>query len=122
MTEQAEGHYFASRELAERVMSSRADNWRAAEAHKELADRYEALALVFGAKPRSQVEFDQVAVLPNHYEKRENGELDQLDAELTRSLDRCRKLLFDFRSELAANAYMPELLDDQREEMHLPRG
>jgi hypothetical protein len=50
VTEQAEGRYFATRELAERNMSLRADNRRAAEAHKEMADRYEALALVFGVK------------------------------------------------------------------------
>ena len=53
MTEQAEGCYFASRELAERDMSRRARSHRAAQAHRELADRYEALALVFGAKPKS---------------------------------------------------------------------
>jgi len=56
MTEQAEARYFANREMAERVMSDRADNRLAAAAHRELADRYEALALVFGAKPLSQAE------------------------------------------------------------------
>jgi hypothetical protein len=50
MTEEAEGRYFASRELRERVMSLRARSPRAAEAHAELAERYEALAVVFGAK------------------------------------------------------------------------
>lgn len=53
MTERAEGHYFASRELAERAMSQCASDGRAAVAHKELADRYEALAVVFGVKSRS---------------------------------------------------------------------
>jgi hypothetical protein len=53
MTELAEGHYFASRELAERTMSRRAKSWQAAMAHTELADRYEALALIFGVKVRS---------------------------------------------------------------------
>ena len=57
MSEQAEGHYFASRELAERAMSRRANNRQSAKAHDELADRYEALALVFGAKPSSGVGF-----------------------------------------------------------------
>jgi hypothetical protein len=53
MTEEAEGRYFASRELRERSMSRRAGNKRAAAAHLELAERYEALATVFGAKPPS---------------------------------------------------------------------
>jgi hypothetical protein len=52
MTEQADAHYFASRELAERALSNRASSRRAAAAHKELADRYEALAVLFGAKAR----------------------------------------------------------------------
>jgi hypothetical protein len=50
MTEEAEGRYFATRELRERAMSRRAVNRRAAAAHTELAERYEALAMVFGAK------------------------------------------------------------------------
>jgi hypothetical protein len=51
MTEEAEGRYFAHRELNERAMSRRAANRPAAAAHEELAERYEALAVVFGAKP-----------------------------------------------------------------------
>lgn len=50
MTEEAEGRYFARRELRERVLSRCATNTRAAAAHEELAERYEALALVFGGK------------------------------------------------------------------------
>lgn len=50
MTEQAEGLYFATRERRERAMSRLASDRRAAAAHAELADRYEALAVVFGAK------------------------------------------------------------------------
>lgn len=50
MTEEAEGRYFASRELRERAMTLRAKSRRAAAAHAELAERYEALAVVFGAK------------------------------------------------------------------------
>jgi hypothetical protein len=50
MTEEAEGLYFASREKSERAMSRRATSLRAAAAHAELAARYEALAVVFGAK------------------------------------------------------------------------
>jgi len=53
MTEKAEGYYFASRALAEHAMSRRSSDQRAAAAHKELADRYEALARVLGAKFRS---------------------------------------------------------------------
>ena len=44
------------------------------------------------------------------------SDVDQINAELTRSLERCRKLLFDFRSDVAANTNMPELLDDNVEE------
>lgn len=51
MTE--DGRYFASRELMERTLSRCANNHRAAAAHAELAERYEALAVVFGAKPAS---------------------------------------------------------------------
>ena len=45
----------------------------------------------------------------------ERVELERFNAELTRSLKRCHKLLFDYRSELAANCNMPELLDDEEE-------
>ena len=45
-------------------------------------------------------------------DKQEAAELEQLNAELTQSLARCRKLLFDCRSQLAANTNMPELLDE----------
>jgi hypothetical protein len=51
VTEEAEGLYYAARELKERAMSSRASDRRAAAAHAELADHYEALAVTFGAKP-----------------------------------------------------------------------
>jgi hypothetical protein len=50
MTEETEGRYFAHRELCERVLSRSAKSSRAAAAHEELAERYEALALVFGGK------------------------------------------------------------------------
>ncbi len=50
MTEKADGLYFARRERRERALSRRASDWRVAAAHAELADRYEALAVVFGAK------------------------------------------------------------------------
>jgi hypothetical protein len=50
MTEEAEGSYFASREERERVMSRLAPDERAAAAHAEMAEHYEALAVVFGAK------------------------------------------------------------------------
>lgn len=51
MTEEAEGRYFADRQAAERAMSQRASDRRAAAAHREMAARYEALAVVFGALP-----------------------------------------------------------------------
>ena len=50
MTEIAEGLYFARRERRERALSRHASDRRAAAAHAEMADRYEALAVVFGAK------------------------------------------------------------------------
>jgi hypothetical protein len=54
----AEGSYFAKREECERRMSQLADDRRAAAAHLDMAERYEALALVFGVKgsPVSRVE------------------------------------------------------------------
>lgn len=58
MTEEAEGRYFASRELRERVLSLRARDRRAAAAHAEMAERYEALAVVFGAKHAADLPAD----------------------------------------------------------------
>jgi hypothetical protein len=42
----------------------------------------------------------------------DRAEIERVNAELTRSLVRCQRLLFDYRSEIAANSNMPELLDD----------
>jgi len=57
MSEDSFASYFADRERFERTMSLRTTNQRVATVHTEMADRYEALALVFGAKratdPRS---------------------------------------------------------------------
>lgn len=50
MTEEAEGLYFVGREMRERAMSRRARDRRAAQAHAEMAERYNALAVVFGAE------------------------------------------------------------------------
>ena len=50
MTDESYGRYFANRELHERAMCDRAENPRVAAVHSEMAERYEALALVFGAK------------------------------------------------------------------------
>jgi hypothetical protein len=60
VTRKPEGRYFAGRELQERALSSWARDRRAATAHAEMADRYEALAVVFGAK--------RVAHLPTDYD------------------------------------------------------
>ena len=54
----ADGPYFADRELSERDMSHRAPDWRVAAAHAELAARYEALAAVFGAKRLTDIPID----------------------------------------------------------------
>ena len=48
MTDEAYARYFAERQRYERAMSERAR--RVAAAHSEMAERYEALARVFGAK------------------------------------------------------------------------
>jgi len=45
-----DGSYFASREENERALSREAGDRRAAAAHAEMAERYEALAAIFGAK------------------------------------------------------------------------
>lgn len=50
MPEEVHGRYFAEREAMERAMSRAAADQRAAAAHAEMADHYEALAIVFGAK------------------------------------------------------------------------
>lgn len=60
--------------------------------------------------------------MSNQQDKQEIAEMEQLNRELTRSLQRCRKLLFDCRSQLAANTNMPELLDDDSEEKHAGHG
>jgi hypothetical protein len=49
------------------------------------------------------------------HEEPQITELEQISTELARSLNRCRRLLFDFRSDVAANSNMPELLDDDSE-------
>lgn len=58
MTEEALGQYYASRELSERELSRRVVDWRVAAAHAEMADRYEALAAVFGAKRLTKIPID----------------------------------------------------------------
>ncbi|MDP9422882.1 MAG: hypothetical protein M3Q19_08630 [Pseudomonadota bacterium] len=58
MIEDAEGLYYASREQSERALSRHAFDWRAAAAHAEMADRYEALAAVFGAKRLTEIPID----------------------------------------------------------------
>ena len=58
MTDEALGRYFADREQSERAMSRNAYDWRVAAAHAEMADRYEALAAVFGAKRLTKVPID----------------------------------------------------------------
>ena len=53
-----DGHYFASREQWERAMSREAPSPNAAAAHAEMAERYEALAAVFGAKSLGEIPAD----------------------------------------------------------------
>ena len=58
MNDEALGHYYASREQSERALSRDSRDWRVAAAHAELADRYEALAAVFGAKRLTRIPID----------------------------------------------------------------
>ena len=58
MTVEPEGLYFAKRERRERAMSDRAADPRAAAVHTELAERYEALAVVFSAKRATELPID----------------------------------------------------------------
>lgn len=56
MTDEVYARYFADRERAERAMTDRASNQKVAAVHHEMAERYEALARVFGVDlimPRS---------------------------------------------------------------------
>jgi len=50
MSEEALARYFVDREMVERTLSRLATDPRVAEVHSEMAERYEALALVFGGK------------------------------------------------------------------------
>jgi hypothetical protein len=50
-----DGRYFAERERAERAMSRAASSRRVAAVHWQMAERYEALAVVFGAKPMADL-------------------------------------------------------------------
>lgn len=59
-----DGHYFASREQSEREMSRNAANDVVAATHAEMADRYEALAAVFGAKRLDDVPADYLGSEP----------------------------------------------------------
>ena len=58
MTEEELGRYFADCEERERAMSRDASDERAAAAHAEMAERYEALAMVFGGKRLTQIPTD----------------------------------------------------------------
>ena len=58
MSKKADGHYFAECEESERAMSETAPNDAAAAAHAEMAERYEALAAVFGTKRLDEVPSD----------------------------------------------------------------
>ena len=59
MTEEAERRHFVSRERSERTMSRLAADRRVAAVHAEMADRYEALAIVFGAKRSTSLSIDR---------------------------------------------------------------
>jgi hypothetical protein len=50
MTDDAYARYFIDRELFERTMSYSSANHKVAAVHHEMAQRYEALARVFGAQ------------------------------------------------------------------------
>jgi hypothetical protein len=50
MHEESYARYFVDREDFERSMSTKATHPKVVEVHAEMADRYEALAMVFGVK------------------------------------------------------------------------
>ncbi len=54
MSNQTNAEYFAARALVERGLSNSVAHARAAAAHAELADRYEALALQFRAPAKGR--------------------------------------------------------------------
>jgi hypothetical protein len=58
MTDEDEGLYFAKCERRERAMSRRSPDPRAAAAHAEMAERYEALAVIFGTKHPIDIPLD----------------------------------------------------------------
>ena len=58
MADDFEGLYFVRRERRERSLSRHSADPRAAAAHAELADRYEALAVIFGVKCAADVPVD----------------------------------------------------------------
>lgn len=51
MSDEFHAAYFTTRELDERVRGRNATDPRAAAAHIQMAEHYQALAMVFGAKP-----------------------------------------------------------------------
>lgn len=57
--------------------------------------------------------------MSDQYDKQEIANLRQINAELTRSLDRCRFLLADCRSKLAANSNEEEQLIEDNEQAAL---
>jgi len=59
VTEEVERRHFLRRERSERAMSRRAADRRAAAVHAEMAERYEALAIVFGAKRSASLPIDR---------------------------------------------------------------
>ena len=54
MSDELHAEYFASRELDERELSRRATDPRAAAAHGEMANHYEAMAKVFSAAAQAE--------------------------------------------------------------------
>lgn len=53
--------------------------------------------------------------MSDQHDDQEFEGLKQVNAELTHSLERCRALLDDCRSKLAANSDEPELVDEDEE-------
>ena len=51
--------------------------------------------------------------MPNQEDRKEFAHLEEVNAELTRSLDRCRELLVECREKLAANSNDPEAGNDE---------
>lgn len=70
MTDQFEAEYFADRALVEQDLSRAATNPKAAAAHAELAERYQALAEMFRSEHPTKVAYQLATRRPAPIDRR----------------------------------------------------